>query len=36
MYPEAIEQLEKAKTFTSEDLVINRLNDFIKRLEKND
>jgi len=33
-YSEAIEQLEKAKTFTSENVVLNRLNDFIKRLEQ--
>lgn len=33
-YSEAIEQLEKAKTFTSEKVVVNRLNAFIKRLEQ--
>lgn len=33
-YSEAIEQLEKAKTISSEETIINRLNDFIKRLEQ--
>lgn len=33
-YSEAIEQLEKAKTFTSEETVVTQLNDFIKRLEQ--
>jgi tetratricopeptide (TPR) repeat protein len=32
-YSEAIEQLEKAKTFTAEKIMIDRLNDFIQRLE---
>ena len=33
-YSEAIEQLEKAKTFTNEAVVINQLNDLIKKLEE--
>lgn len=33
-YSEAIEQLERAKMYTSENVVLNRLNDLIKRLEQ--
>jgi len=33
-FSEAIEQLEKAKTFTGEAVVINQLNDLIRKLEQ--
>ena len=33
MYPEAIEQLEKAKSFTTDDIVLRQLDGFIEKLE---
>jgi tetratricopeptide (TPR) repeat protein len=33
MYSEAIEQLERAKMFTTDQIVVRRLDDFIKKIE---
>jgi tetratricopeptide (TPR) repeat protein len=33
MYSEAIEQLERAKMFTTDEIVVRRLNNFIKKIE---